>query len=746
MRKIYTIGFLFSIISFFTFAQNDVKKENRDSDNDTPTFVQFKDDGKKDEADSKQAIKNYLKSSINNDFKPEKSEKDALGFTHTKHQQYFKGIKVEFGTYVTHARNGFIETMSGDYKKVDDDFDIKAILSDATALSNALKAVGASEYMWNTEDATEYYSKIKGKYAPGGQLVLIENFQGLTKADKLKSRLAWKFDIYATQPLSRANVYIDAKNGDWIFSDAIIHHAAAPGTFSTRYSGTKSATTDSFNGSFRLRDVSRGLGVETYNLKKKTTYNTATDFTDANNSWIEYANTNKDNAALDAHLGAQNTFDYFKNIHNRNSYNNAGAKIKSYVHYSTNYVNAFWDGTRMTYGDGNGTSFDPLTSQDVCSHELGHAVCSSSANLVYQKESGALNEALSDIWGACVEFYKFPTKGTWNVGEDFDKINHLGFRNMKNPNQFSDPDTYGGSFWVNPNCTPSSTNDYCGVHRNSGVLNFWFYLLTSGGTGTNDIGSIYNVASIGILDAAKITYRMETVYMTSGTNYAGARTGAIQAAIDLFGAGSTQVIATTNAFYAVGVGAAYPTPVLRLAAPTNLQNITITESSFNGTWESVKGANEYEVEVWKDGVWESYLKTSSTFANIENLSIGQIFAWRVIAKNTKGETGESSSKQVELLSEAIAKEEGILSMQTYPNPSKESVLLNYKSKTDGELMIQISDMMGRTYLRKTLQVKTGENELQYSIADLPKGNYLLKAVQYTNSMPKQFSKVLVIEN
>jgi len=85
-------------------------------------------------------------------------------------------------------------------------------------------------------------------------------------------------------------------------------------------------------------------------------------------------------------------------------------------------------------------------------------------------------------------------------------------------------------------------------------------------------------------------------------------------------------------------------------------------------------------------------------------------------------------------------------MQTYPNPSKESVLLNYKSKTDGELMIQISDMMGRTYLRKTLQVKTGENELQYSIADLPKGNYLLKAVQYTNSMPKQFSKVLVKEN
>jgi len=578
MKKIYTLGILLTGISLATFAQGDIKKESRDSDNDTPTFVQFKDDSKNNEADSRQALKSYLKAGLNTDFRPEKTEKDALGFTHTKHQQYFKGIRVEFGTYITHAREGLIESMSGDFKKVNDDFDTKPLLSEATALANALASVGASEYMWNTEDAADYYSKVKGKYAPEGELVIIENFQGLTKADKINARLAWKFDIYATQPLSRANVYIDAKNGEWILSDAIIHHAAAPGTFATRYSGTQSSTTDSYSGSYRLRDVSRGLGVETYNLRKGTSYNRAVDFTDANNLWTEYANTNKDNAALDAHLGAQNTYDYFKNVHNRNSYNNAGAKIKSYVHYSSNYVNAFWDGTRMTYGDGNGTTFDPLTSQDVCSHELGHAVCSSSANLAYQKESGALNEALSDIWGACVEYYKFPTKGTWNVGEDFDLANHLGFRNMANPNQFSDPDTYGGTYWVSQTCTPSSSNDYCGVHTNSGVLNFWFYLLTMGGTGTNDIGNVYNVTGIGISDAAKITYRMETVYMTSSTNYAGARTGAIQAAIDLFGAGSAQVIATTNAFYAVGVGAAYPTPALRLAAPTNLQNMMLQKT------------------------------------------------------------------------------------------------------------------------------------------------------------------------
>lgn len=746
MKKNFTLLALFSSVSLFSFAQNDAKKESKDSDNDTPTFVVFRDDRKKDEASSKQVLKNYLKAGKDEDFKVEKSEKDGLGFTHTKHSQFFKGVRVEFGTYITHARNGMIETMSGDFKKIDGNFSVKPAFSEETALNMALKAVNANEYMWQTEDAADYYGKVKGKYMPKGELVLIENFQGSSKVEKTQIRLAWKFDIYATSPLSRADIYIDANNGGFIFNNPTIHHAAAPGTFATRYSGTQSATTDSFNGSYRLRDVSRGLGVETYNLKKGTNYNRAVDFTDANNQWTEYANANKDNAALDAHLGAQNTYDYFKNVHNRNSYNNAGAKIKSYVHYSKNYVNAFWDGSRMTYGDGNGTSFDPLTSQDVCSHELGHAVCSSSANLVYQKESGAMNEALSDIWGACVEYYKFPAKGTWNVGEDFDLANHLGFRNMQNPNQFSDPDTYGGTYWVSQTCTPSSNNDYCGVHTNSGVLNFWFYLLTTGGTGTNDIGNSYNVTGIGINDAAKITYRMETVYMTSSTNYAGARTGAIQAATDLFGAGSAQVIATTNAFYAVGIGSAYPTPAMRLAAPTNLQNIDVTHNSFNATWEAVKAANEYEIEVWKNNQWESHATTTSNFFNVENLPESQTFAWRVIAKNTKGETGESISKQVELLSEISLKDEGIISMNTYPNPSKERVQISYKSKNDSELMVQVTDLLGRTYLQKVSQVKTGENELQYDIKELPKGSYIIRAIQSpNNAQPKQFSKVLVIE-
>jgi bacillolysin len=536
------------------------KKKKKDSYNDTPTFIEFSAADNKAASMAKHVIKEALKASNNHEFKEYRTETDQLGFTNSRHQQYFKGTKVEFGTYVSHSKNGKVESLSGDYKKVDDNFDVRASLSESSALSAALNKVNASEYMWNTEDAADYYKKVKGKYQPQGELVLIENFQGNTQAEKNQIRLAWKFDIYATSPLSRADVFIDAKNGEHIFSNQIIHHVAVTGSLSTRYSGPVSAKTDQVTTtSFRLRDSSRPGGVNTYNLAQGTRYNRAVDFTDADNNWNNFNNAAKDNAALDAHIGAQATYDFFKIVLGRNSYNNAGGAINSYIHYSRNYVNAFWDGTRMTYGDGDGVSFDPLTSTDVCGHEIGHGVCSTSANLTYSNESGALNEALSDIWGACVE-YNFETSaglthpGTWAVGEDFDLRNAAvkGFRSMSNPNAFTDPDTYQGTYWA------TGTADNGGVHTNSGVLNYMFYLLTTGGSGTNDKTNAFTVTGIGITDAAKIMYRMETVYMTASTNYAGARTAAIRAAQDLYGAGSQQDKSVTNAFYAVGVGAAHP--------------------------------------------------------------------------------------------------------------------------------------------------------------------------------------------
>jgi len=532
----------------------------------TPAFVHFQLGSKAySQSEATKALTDQLQLTKDDQVLQTKVETDQLGFVHQKYDQYYRGIKVEHAAYTVHARRGTIESISGHFANIRG-LNVTPSLPATTALQRALDYVGAKQYMWQSAaaeaDLKQEKNDLGATYKPQGELVIVTpQAEALgVEAGKVKPVLAWKFNVYAQQPLSRAYIYVDAHSGQVVMKDDIIKHATpATATFATAYSGTRSLADETATGGYHLREYTRGLGIETYNCKKSNSYTAAVDFVDADNSWTEYNNANYDNVAGDAHFGAQATYDYWKAVHGRNSYDNAGAKIKSYVHFDdqpggAGYENAFWDGTRMTYGDG-ATSFKPLTALDVCGHEIGHAVCENTANLTYSYESGAMNEGFSDIWGACVEAravstYGLTGKSTWLIGEQIMKAGGA-LRSMSNPNAYSQPDTYKGTYWY------SGTSDNGGVHTNSGVLNFWFYLLSQGGSGTNDIGSSYSVTGVGIDAAAKIAFRAEDVYLTSSSNYASARTGAIQAATDLYGAGSAQVIATTNAWYAVGVGAVY---------------------------------------------------------------------------------------------------------------------------------------------------------------------------------------------
>ena len=149
------------------------------------------------------------------------------------------------------------------------------------------------------------------------------------------------------------------------------------------------------------------------------------------------------------------TYDFWFTIFGRNSFDNLGSQIKSYVHYSKNppagYANAFWNGSVMTYGDGTG-GVNILTSLDVCAHEIGHAVCSNTANLVYANQSGAMNEGYSDIWGACIEHFGrtgslsvTPNAAVWEIAED---LGSSPFRSMIDPLSEGNPDTYLGTNWT----------------------------------------------------------------------------------------------------------------------------------------------------------------------------------------------------------------------------------------------------------------------------------------------------------
>jgi len=650
---------LFTLASFAQETDRNVNRKEKNA-NGTPSFVSFNENSDYKSTDFQTIFKEQLGLKQNQNFSKIKTDSDELGFTHEKFQLFHQGIRVEFATYSLHSMNGKVATMSGDFYPINN-VNVNPTISETTALDYAKRNIGAQQYLWeNAIEARELnYSK------PKGELVLLPTDKGI--------KLAYKFDIYAAIPVSRGDIYIDAITGESLFYNATIkhigEHSHGKGIISnesthnetssnstlvaanaaTRYSGTQTIQTLLSGTSYILSDNTRGGGAQTYNMKKGTSYTAAVNFTDVDNNWTaaEFNNTNKDNAALDAHWGAEMTYDYFKNVHLRNSYNNAGAKINSYVHYSTSYNNAYWDGSRMTYGDGSGTGgFNALTSLDVAAHEIGHAICSSTANLAYQKESGAMNEGFSDIWAACVEFFAAPTKQPWLIGEDIEmRSGHVALRSMSNPNAEGQPDTYGGTYWINPNCTPTQTNDYCGVHTNSGVLNHWFYILSIGKSGTNDLGNAFNVTGITVDKAAKIAYRTEANYLSANSTFANARTFSIQSATELYGAGSAEVIATTNAWYAVGVGAAYSGGTSDTTSPSTPASLTAsgtTSSSTNLAWTAstdnvgVTGYNVYR------GTTLIGTATGTTYA-ATGLTASTAYSFSVKAKDAAGNLSASSN-------------------------------------------------------------------------------------------------------
>jgi len=654
---------MISLLTFTGYAQEGDKnvKQKITDDKGNTSLILFKEKSTYKTGDFEQVFKDQLKLKSNSTYQKITSETDQKGFVHEKFQLFHNGVKVEFATYTLHSKNGYLVSMNGENYSLENINTVPSLSKDQ-AFDKALNQINAKTYLWDnpTEATTLNYTK------PVGELVLLP----VSNNDVVTLKLAYKFDIYATNPVSRGDLYIDAVTGSSLFYNATIKHL---GEFSngnsrsnsenilakkntmmvaanadTRYSVAQSIQTTLSGTSYILADATRGSGINTFNMKKGTSYTAAVNFTDADNNWTaaEFNNTNKDNGALDAHWGAEKTYDYWSTVHGRNSYNNAGAIIKSYVHYSTAYDNAYWDGTEMTYGDGSGTGgFNVLTALDVAGHEIGHAVCSSTANLAYQKESGAMNEAFSDIWGACIEYFAAPNKQRWLIGEDIDmRTGHLSLRSMSNPKTELQPDTYGGTYWKTVSCTPTSSNDYCGVHTNSGVLNHWFYILTEGKTGTNDIGSSYSITGIGIDKAAKIAFRTESVYLTANSTYANARTYGIQAATDLYGANSAEVIATTNAFYAVGIGAAYAGPADTIAptAPTTLAASGTTTTTTTLTWTAstdnvaVTGYNVYQ------GTTLLGTATSTTY-NVTGLTGATTYSFSVKAKDAAGNLSASSN-------------------------------------------------------------------------------------------------------
>ena len=519
------------------------------------------------------------------------STTNKTGVTAKRYYEYYKGIKLEYASYSLSCKSGRVSFMTGNYYHIDGSTPSVASISEHDAFVKAIASVGADKYMWefSAEEARlkAIYHNKDTSYLPKGQLTYIEDYN--SDKDDRKLHLAYAFDIYARKPLSKQKVFVDAITGQILFSNSEIKHTAASGA--SDYSGVVPFQSAHTLGTYVLYDSTRGSGIYTTDMGNGTDYAAATDFASATNTW---PTSTGDNVALDAHWGAEMVYDYWKNVQGRLSWDNADGILLNYVHYDVGYDNAFWDGAEMTYGDGSGCGgggFTPLVSLDVTAHEIGHGVCQATCNLVYAKEPGGIDEGLSDCWGATIESYANPhetdavAKVTWWMGEEIGCGTPL--RELSFPKTKGLPDTYLGTNWYSvTSCTPGGGNDQCGVHTNMGVISKWYYLITNGGSGTNDLAHTYSITGLGFTESENILYQTELVLANTAT-YSVLRTTSINTAITLYGACSNEVQVVTNAWYAVGVGAAYvPSP----AAITGTVNIcvgssgTLSDATFGGTW------------------------------------------------------------------------------------------------------------------------------------------------------------------
>ncbi|WP_373304027.1 M4 family metallopeptidase [Streptomyces cinerochromogenes] len=457
--------------------------------------------------------------------------KDGDGTLHTRYERTYAGLPVLGGDLVvTTAKSG--KTM------------------DVVRATNAtLKVTGLTPAV--PKAAAEKQAVQRAK-ALGGTRPAADSVRKVIWAATGKPVLAYETVVGGLQDDGTPNqlhVVTDAATGKKLYE----YQGVKNGIGNTQYSGQVTLTTTQSGSNYTLTDGARG-GHKTYNLNKGTS-GTGTLFSQTSDTWGNGTTSNAATAGADAHYGAALTWDFYKSVFGRSGIKNNGVGAYSRVHYGNAYVNAFWDDSCfcMTYGDGTG-NVKPLTSIDVAGHEMSHGVTSSTANLNYSGESGGLNEATSDIMAAGVEFYANNAKdpGDYLVGEKID-INGDG-----TPLRYMDKPSKDGA---------SKDNWYSGiggvdVHYSSGPANHFFYLLSEG-SGAKVVGGVsYDsptadglpVTGIGRDKALQIWYRALTTKWTSTTNYAGARTGTLAAAGELYGTSSAEYKAVQDAWAGVGVG------------------------------------------------------------------------------------------------------------------------------------------------------------------------------------------------
>ncbi|MBI2833767.1 MAG: peptidase M4 family protein [Acidobacteria bacterium] len=393
--------------------------------------------------------------------------------------------------------------------------------------------------------------------------------------------LAYKATVFARGDLT--TYFADARSGGIVlrFSE-LKRQTAVVGRGKGVLNDDKKLSVSSLGGTFVAMDRLRPPDLRTYDLRGNLSrtesflngviaLGTSDLATDSDNNWTDVAN-------VDGHVHAGYVYDYYFKRFGRRGIDDLNAPVVSLIHpvrrqdifsadpdvIGTFYLNAFWcggcgpDGKGvMVYGEGLPPGVLLTTGQyvdyfsgglDVVGHELTHGVTEHSSNLVYRGESGALNEAFSDMIGASVEFFFQPTgagplKADYLLGEDI--ITPGGIRSMADPASHGDPDHFSKRY--------TGTEDNGGVHINSGIPNHAFYLAIEGGVNRTSGLAVRGVGAPNRDQIEKVFYRAFVFLLQEGATFSMARAATIESARDLYGSGSAAERAVTEAWTAVGV-------------------------------------------------------------------------------------------------------------------------------------------------------------------------------------------------
>ena len=500
---------------------------------------------------------------------------DGLGIQHLSYQQYYQGMKVQDHMILVHASKGMVQTIHGH------------VMPASAAPSSQIKSkAGKPMFILHAGKYYQVYrvpcrEKLEVQYVDVATGEIIYRESALHEAD-VKSE-------GTTRYYGKREMTVNHREGKYYLEDSgrNMRTLSASGVelnpyfnsdefFMTLPDSVQSVLTGQAQDMSRLvdylyeylygpmaKDYLENRAILVYSEGPELDFSSLDDVTPR-----EYC---------DIHWGMQQTIDFYRTTFGRNSFDGKGYPIYNVAFPSAHpflfpkmpgnaSAQCAFEPFYMFYGEGDGEQTKPVVSLDVMAHEYTHLVtaCNGNGSLVYKGESGALNESFSDCMAMGVFQFTFDSC-RWSIGDEV-TIKWPNMRDMADPNNSrgaacdsasrAQPDTYKGMCWWDTS-NPTADNDQGGVHVNSGVQNYWFYLLCEGGRGTNDLGHDFEVKAIGMDKALQIVYRNLIFYLTPQATYEDARQGALCAATDLYGADSPEYISVMNGWYAVGVGEAY---------------------------------------------------------------------------------------------------------------------------------------------------------------------------------------------